>query len=233
MNKLLNRLNDLYKGEMLEKQYLVIENNYGEYFFHLISDDVNEDASNSSFEKFKEAVNLYKEENGVKSYIVHNHPKASPQPSLMDYKNAALLNSWSSVLGVEVNDYMVFSVYGYYSFLEVGEWDVPIIRKPQNTYAYDLDLERFDYTSLLAKKDIINTIIAKYDEIILINNKIYYSSCLPLEFIKKEVENEGVKIIYFTKEKSESQKMIQVVDRFLKPMTIIEIFPNGQWKTIL
>lgn len=233
MIKLLNKLNELYKGENLEKQYLVIENGDGEYYFHWISNDVNEDASNSSFEKYKEAVELYKEKEGVKSYIVHNHPKASPQPSLMDYRNATLLSSWSSILGIAVNDYMVFSVYGYYSFLEAGEWEVPVIRKPQKTYAYDLKLEKFDFKSLLTKKDIIDTVMTKYDEIILINNKLYYSSCLPLEFIKKEVENEGVKIIYFLKQKSESRKMIEIVDCFLKPMTIIEIFPNGQWETIL
>lgn len=233
MKKLLSFINKIYRNIRIEKQFLIIEDESGAHHYLWISDDVSEAATNSSYEKFKEAARIYKEVGGEKCYIIHNHPKASPEPSLMDFKNAQLLNSWSSVLGIPVNDYMIYSTFGYYSFFEAGDWCVPMLRHTQEASTIQYNLNEFTYTNLLMRRKEINTIMECNEEMSLIGSRLYFSSCLPLEKLKKIAENEGVKNIFFFKRKPDGEKTIRLVKSFLQPTTIIEILPDGQWVTVL
>ncbi|MGN5650551.1 JAB domain-containing protein [Bacillus sp. Brlt_9] len=233
MKKLLNYLNSLYKDQLLEKQYLVFQDQNNKFHHFWISNDVSDSATNSSFEKFTKAVLQYKEINGKNPVIVHNHPKVSPEPSLMDYKNAELLNTWASILAIEIADYMVFSKYGYYSFFEANEWSSFPARKQEDFNVLSINIEEFNFNNLLKIKDTINEIFTSNDEIIITKNKIYYSKCLPLENLKKEVENEDVKFLVMLKNDSNIEKTYQTFKRFLNPMTIIEVTNNGEWDTLI
>lgn len=233
MKQLLKKLHSLYKNITIEIQFLIFRDANGEFISRKISDDVSEDALNSSYEKFELALKDYFELGGTEPIIVHNHPKAAPTPSLMDYNNAELLKSWSSVLGLPLSDYMVFSTYGYYSFAEAKEWEPPVIRSFQEYKTSSIKMERFDFPSLYSNKERINQILRESSELLIANNKMYYSTCLPLEKIKKEVENVDVKIIFFLKKHSNGEKTYELVKRFLSPMTIIEVLPNGEWEALV
>lgn len=233
MKQLLNYLNSLYKDQLLEKQYLVFQGQNNSIHHFWISNDVSDSATNSSFEKFTKAVQYYKEVQGKNPIIVHNHPKVSPKPSLMDYKNAELLNSWGSILGIEIADYMVFSKFGYYSFVEANEWSSFPVRKQADFNVLAINLEEFNFNNVLEIKDIINNLFNSNDEIIVTKNKIYYSKCLPLENLKKEVENEDVKFLAMLKNDSNIDETYQTFKRFLNPMTIIEVTENGEWDTLI
>ncbi|WP_456363834.1 JAB domain-containing protein [Priestia aryabhattai] len=236
MEKLLNYFKEIYKDEKIEKQYLVFQDATGKFFHYKISNDVvdqGESSSNSSFPKFKKACSYYNEKQGVLSYVVHNHPSGTPKPSLMDFQNAKLLRSRAAVTGLPLNDYMIFSENGYFSFAEAKEWEKPIRRQAGRTFTTPLKLDEFNFSSLRKKKDIINNIMADNAEIVLIEDKLYYSSCLPLENLKKEVENEGVRIIFFFKHRPDEDETVQLVKRFLRPTTIVEVLPGGQWEIIL
>ncbi|MCK2000050.1 hypothetical protein MZM54_01460 [[Brevibacterium] frigoritolerans] len=233
MKKLLKKLHSIYKNINIEIQFLVFRDAKGVFISRKISNDVSEDASNSSYEKFEMAVKEYFELGGTEPIIVHNHPKAAPTPSLMDYTNAALLKSWSSVLGLPLSDYMVFSTYGYYSFAEAKEWEVPILRSVQEYKTSTIKMDRFDFSSLYSNKERINQIMRENGELLIANNKMYFSTCLPLEKIIKEVENVDVKIIFFLNKHSTGEKTYELVKRFLSPMTIIEVLPDGEWESLV
>lgn len=234
MKKILEMLKQLYKNEKNEKQYMIFRDGYKNYFYYLISDDVSENATNSSYEKFKKAVQFFKEKLGVEAFIVHNHPNALPTPSLMDYSNAQLIRVWSSVFEINVKDYMIFSEYGYYSFSEADEWEKPFIRSKGEVEAITLDIKNVTFADIMNKKEEINHLFQHFKEGVLLNKKIYFSNCLPLEFIKKEIENVSIKnatTVFFSKGKTDEDN-IAIIRKFLNPVGIIEISPDGEWEIV-
>ncbi|MGF7535653.1 JAB domain-containing protein [Bacillus mexicanus] len=236
MKKILDKLNQIYKNEKFEKQYLIFEDEDQNYFYHWISDDVSGDATNSSIEKFEKAVQFYNEKKGSKALIVHNHPDALPNPSLMDYSNARLMRAWSSVFKINVTDYMIFSEYGYYSFQEASEWECVTLRNDEDIDVKTtiLDIDDVTFEKIRNKKEEINHLFLNFKEGILLNKKIYISNCLPLEFIKKEIENVCIKnatTVFFSKGKMDENNL-EIIKRFLNPNGIIEISPYGEWDIV-
>ena len=53
--------------------------------------------------------------------VAHNHPSGSVEPSKEDRQITARLKEAGEMLGIQLLDHIVFSIRGYYSFLEKGE----------------------------------------------------------------------------------------------------------------
>lgn len=53
--------------------------------------------------------------------VAHNHPSGSVEPSKEDRQITTRLKEAGEMLGIQLLDHIVFSIRGYYSFLEKGE----------------------------------------------------------------------------------------------------------------
>ena len=52
--------------------------------------------------------------------VAHNHPSGNVEPSREDRQITTRLKEWGETLGIQLLDHIIFSVRGYYSFLEQG-----------------------------------------------------------------------------------------------------------------
>lgn len=53
--------------------------------------------------------------------VAHNHPSGNVEPSREDRQITTRLKEAGEMLGIQLLDHIIFSVRGYYSFLEKGE----------------------------------------------------------------------------------------------------------------
>jgi DNA repair protein RadC len=53
--------------------------------------------------------------------VAHNHPSGRTEPSPEDREVTSRLHAAGETLGVRLLDHVIFSLEGYYSFLEHGE----------------------------------------------------------------------------------------------------------------
>lgn len=69
-------------------------------------------------EVFSQAI----QDRAVSLILAHNHPSGHLEPSREDHEITRRLRDSGKLLGIEVVDHLIFSAYGYYSFLENGNW---------------------------------------------------------------------------------------------------------------
>lgn len=110
----IHQIKNLYKNEKIEKQYILVEDN-NEVTAYKISKNETSYYGELDIDAIKSNLkNLYNK----KITIVHNHPADDPKPSFPDLHQYKYFHSLFSILGIEIDDYMIYSPFGYFSFKE-------------------------------------------------------------------------------------------------------------------
>lgn len=211
---------DIFKNKKIENQYLFyIEKN------HLKNIKISMNETNHYGEvNIKKLKNLSKTLKGKNVIAVHNHPKEKPLPSDSDYFQMEHLDSLLALIDVHLQDYVIVSPYGFFSFKENN-----LLKNPEKYKVnFESYIEQISLPKIILSKDVkknelkLKKVLKEYSEILYNNKYKYASNFFTGEFLLDISDDISMKnILFFNKDSiNYSLKRIKDINNVLEPFEI-------------
>lgn len=155
---------NVFKKEKIEKQYIFTKEDNEIKAFKISMHETEQYGSLDLSTLLQLASSLY----GKEIVIVHNHIKDDPKPSFQDYFQFDYLRSLFHLLHITLDDYMIVSPFGYFSFKEnnlcTGTKPVHYIASPYEMLP-PIDCKKIDF--LQTNEEDITNYLGMYKEMII------------------------------------------------------------------
>lgn len=210
----------------IENQYLFGQKD-GKWFAYKVSKNETDSSGELDVNKIAK---IAKEIEGSSVYIVHNHPSQEPLPSNPDRYQYVYIHSILSLLNIPIEDYLIVSDCGYFSFKEANYLleNIPYVNLP--TKAEKIETPNLGFCELVEKeKDTILRLAETYNEFIF-NNRVQYGTTSEFDgsFLLKKEAAFTFKSIFFKKRKSDDDLLrLKHIDRMIDPIEIYWIDTNS------
>jgi hypothetical protein len=214
---------DVFKNETIEKQYI----------FYLLDNQWNADLITIDGNEFKASiVTSYVTDTakklsslGIKEvFVAHNHPKQRPEPSFPDQFQMKYLESIFNLFEIHMDDYLIFSPFGYVSFKENDMMDKqPVFNIENFTLNKLAPLPFVTVNDIEENKEKIISLMEQVDELLLCKEEILRSQKINTPVIFDNYQEIDGKTIFIFRRKNDLDELerIKDIERTINP---IEIF---------